>query len=256
MGKIITFINEKGGIGKTSTCMNLAWHLSDSKKILLVDMDGQRANLTFFLGIEKAPGLITMYNILTQEREAEDGIISVKKNLDIIPADNQVANFSQGTAKITRMKKVMAECREKYDYIFIDVNPTPNWSHVLALSGTDFCVIPMLPDVASLEANRGIAESIEEIKETANPDLKVLGIVFNKNNNRTNLSQAVSEIAEKMAEKLDTKVFKHKIRNTVKLSENVSLHMGITEYAPVSDGAEDIRLLADEIEEEVKRYGK
>ena len=251
MGKVITFINEKGGVGKTSVCFNLAWAFSDiGKKVLMIDLDGQRANLTYFCGIEKSTNLLTVYNILMEERDVKDTIIPVKEGVDIIPATVNVANLSQ-TAKISKMKQLIKEVEEDYDFIFIDVNPTPNWSHVLALSATEYAVIVMLPDITSLEGNMGIIESVSEVQGTTNPELKVLGLLFNKNENRTNLSKAVKDRAESMARSLDTYVFQNMIRNSVVLGENVITHKGITEYKKTSPAALDIYALADEIMERI-----
>lgn len=251
MSRITTFINEKGGIGKTSCCFNVAWELSKKNRVLMIDLDGQRANLTWFCGIEKTDDMVTMFNVLQAGESIQNAIVNVKENLDLVPATVIVSSLTQ-TAKIIRMKKALEEVKDLYDYVFIDVNPTPNWSHVLALSASDYIIIPMLPDPASLEANLGIAESVEEILETTNPNLKVLGILFNKNNNRTNLSKQVTAIAENMAEKLETKVFETKIRNAVVLSENAHVHQGITDYDPASNAAEDVRNLVKEIERMVR----
>ena len=249
----IAFINEKGGIGKSSSCFNTAWALSEKKKILMIDIDGQRANLTFFCGIKKTDDMDTIFNVLQTGTDIKDVIVPVKKNLDLIPANVNVSDLNQ-SAKITKLKHAIEEVSDKYDYIFIDVNPTPNWSHVLALSVSDFAVIPMLPDIASLEANKGIAESIEEIQNTTNSNLKVLGLLFNKNTNRTNLSHEVNDIAEKMAKSLNSKVFQTKIRVAVALSENINEHVGITEYAPSSPAAKDFRDFVKELEKEVKKH--
>ncbi len=251
MGKIITFINEKGGIGKTSCCFNLAWAMSEKKRILMIDLDGQRANLTFFTGIKKADDLPTMYNVLHEDKNIKDTILPVKRNLFIIPATSNVTNISQ-QAKITKIKKALSDIKKNYDFVFIDVNPTPNWTHVLSLSSSDYIIIPMLPDIASLEANKGIAESIEEILETTNPQLKVLGILFNKNTNRTILSKQVKSVADSVAAQLNTTVFETKIRDAVALSENIGLHIGVTEYNPKAPVSDDIISLAKEVERRVK----
>lgn len=247
MSQTITFINEKGGIGKTSTCFNLAWAMSEKEKILIIDLDGQRANLSFFAGIEKTDNMPTMYNVLNENEDIKNTIIHLKENLDIIPATSNVTNLSQ-SAKVSKMKKIIESIKSEYSKIFIDVNPSPNWTHVLSLSSADYVIIPMLPDITSLEANKGIAESIEEIKEVSNPNLRVLGIVFNKNTNRTVLSKQVKTVADKVAEQLGTKVFDTKIRDAVVLTESVALHKGVTEYAPKSAVAGDILTLAKEIE--------
>lgn len=251
MSVVISFINEKGGIGKTSVCFSTAWELSSHNKILMIDLDGQKANLTYFAGIDKIQERMTMAQVFQGSVEMKDIILSVKENLDIVPGNVTVSELSQG-AKVTRFRRSLEAVGEKYDYIFIDVNPTPNRSHLLALSCSNYLIIPMLPDIASLEANNGIAESIEEVKETTNPNLNVLGLLFNKYNGRTNLSKEVMAVTQEMAKSLDTKVFDTKIRNAVVLSENVYNHEGITEYAPKSNAAEDYRKLAKEIEESIK----
>lgn len=247
MGVVITFINEKGGIGKSSSCFNLAWAMSEKEKILMIDMDGQRSNLTFFTGTKKTDTTATIYNVLNEDLDIRKTIVNVKENLDLIPATSNVMNLSQNS-KITKLKRALESVREEYSKILIDVNPSPNWTHVLALSTSDYIIIPMLPDIASLEANKGIAESIEEILETTNPKLKVLGLLFNKNTNTTNLSKQVKEVAGLVAEQLNTTVFETKIRNAVVLSECIAFHKGVTEYDPKSAAAQDIYNLVEEIE--------
>lgn len=261
MAKVIAFINEKGGIGKTSCCFNAAWELSKKKKILLIDMDGQKANLSYFCGVQKEDDMITIFNVLNNGTSITQAIRQVvrkikkgntvedvvKDNLYVVPANAMVSNLNQ-TAKTSRFKKALEEIRDEYDYIFIDVCPTPNWSHFLTLSCSNYIIIPMLPDITSLEANKGIAESVQEVKETTNPNLKVMGIIFNRYTNRTNLSKQVEKMANKIAEQLDTQVFESKIRQAVVLSECVHEHIGITEYAAKSDVANDIVTFVKEIE--------
>lgn len=255
MGKVITFINEKGGIGKSSCCFNTAWEMSKNKKILIIDMDGQRANITFFCGVKKEDGMKTIFDVLSAGVSMSDCIVSVKKNLDLLPANSVVSQLGSNL-KVIRMIKAIKEIEADYDYIFIDVNPTPNWSHALALSASNYIIIPMLPDIASLEANNGIAESIEDIKFTANPNIKVLGILFNKNDNRTNLSKEVDAVANKMAKNLDTIVFKTKIRNGVAASENVSVHKGVTEYNKRASVSNDFVDFVKELTKRIKQVEK
>lgn len=248
--KTIAFINEKGGIGKTSCAFNIAWEMAKTNRILLIDLDGQKANLTYFCGVGKAEDMITMLNVLTEGTDPSDAIVTIKENLDLIPANTNLANIGQ-TAKISRMKRIIKDLADSYDYIFIDVNPTPNWTHVLALSAADYVIVPMLPDVTSLEASDGLKESVEEIKETANPNLKVMGLLFNKNINTTVLSREVKESAAKRAHKLSTEVFASSIRNATVLGECVSMHKGITDYAPRSAAAMDVKEVIQEIERRV-----
>lgn len=251
--KVITFINEKGGIGKTSTCFNTAWELAKDNRVLLIDLDGQRANLTYFCGVKKEEEMETIFDVLCRSKAVQDTIIEVKENLYIIPATVEVSNLTQ-TAKVSKFKKAIQSINSDYDYIFIDVSPSPNWGQYLALSASDYAIIPMLPDIASIEASNGIVESLEEILDTSNSNLKVLGILFNKYDTRTNLSKQVTRIANKLAEKLDTKIFDTKIRNSVSLSENVYVHKGITEYDKKSMAANDYINLIEEIKKELKDH--
>lgn len=259
--KTIVFINEKGGIGKTSCCFNIAWEMAKKKRILLLDLDGQRANLTYFCGMSKPDDLLTLYEVLQKNRQPKEAIVNVKENLDIIPATADVSKIARiATAKeiekiVNRMKQIVKEISPDYDYCFIDVSPSPNWGQFLALASSDFAIIPMLPDIASLEADNGVIESIQEVQKNSNSNLKVLGILFNRNDNRTNLSKQVKAISEKFAEKLESKIFASCIRNSVSMGENVYHHIGITDYDTNSSVAEDVRQLVNEIESEVLKNG-
>ncbi len=251
MGKVITLINENGGIGKTSLIFNTAWELSRGSKVLMIDLDGQKGNLTFFSGIKAAE--ITMYDVLERGKDIKDAIQNVKKGLDLIPADNDVTSISQ-KSKMTYMKKLMSSLKRSYDYIFIDVNPNPDWRHFLTLTSADFILIPMRPDPKALEGSNGIIESIMEAKEY-NRGLKILGMVINLYDKRTALGKDVIEAAEKRAVKLKGKVFKSKIRRCVALSENVQIHEGVTDYAPSSNAAADIKEFVKELKKEVQSRG-
>ena len=258
MGKIIVFMNEKGGLGKTSLVFNACHVLSGNKKkkrVLAIDMDAQMANLTYFTGTEKREDLPTMYNVLLQGGDIHDAIVSVKERFELIAATVKVANISS-FAKVSRMRKVMDSIRDEYDYIIIDVSPSPNHCHTLALAVSDYILIPVNPDVTSLKANEGMMETIEEVRDSSNPRLKVLGILFNKNENRTNLGSKVRALTERFAENLDTIVFDTKIRQNVALSECVAAHMGITEYSPRSNGAKDICAFVDEFVRRLEDDGR
>lgn len=249
MAVTITFINEKGGVGKTSACFNSAWELSRrGKKILMIDMDGQKANLTFFSGADgDSDNMKTMADVFRGDTDIKDTVRNVREDLDIIPADSSMSNLGM-EAKVVKFRKSISEIAGDYDLIFIDVNPAPGWSHYLSLSVSDFAVVVMLPDIASLEGNKGILETIEEIQGTTNPSLRILGFLFNKNNSRTVLAKQVTDAAESMAGSAGSSLFETKIRNTVTLSENVIAHTGVTEYAPASPAAEDINAFSDELE--------
>jgi len=253
MGKVIAFINEKGGVGKSSVCFNVAWALSEQgRKVLMIDLDGQRANLTYICGIEKVSNLLTMYDVLTAKTEVKRSVLVVEDNLHIIPATADVVALDRNNAQLEDMKKAVNALKNYYDYIFIDVSPTPNRGHALALAAADGVIIPMLPDITSLEANVGVIESIRLTQKEVNPGLAVYGIVLNKFTLRARLSIQVTEMANKMAKALNSKVFATKIRQGISMSENVGQHIGITAYDPKGKCAEDIKKLCKEIEEVCK----
>lgn len=249
MAQIIAYINEKGGVGKSSVCYNVGWALAEQgRKVLMVDLDAQRANLTFIAGIDKPAGLATLYDVLEHGLDVKKAVLVVEDRLHIIPATADVAGLYQNSS-LEAMQKSMDQLRPYYDYIFIDVSPTPNRGHALALAAADGVIIPMLPDVTSLEANMGVVESVSLAREKVNPHLKVLGVVLNKYTWRPLLSSQVTATANKMAGALGSRVFQTKIRQGVALAENVGQHLGVTAYAPKSKGAEDILKLCKEIEE-------
>ena len=234
VAEIITFINEKGGVGKTSVCFNSAWEVSArGKKVLLIDLDGQKANLSFFAGVSKE-NIVSMADVFKANADISSAIVRIKDNLDIVPANSSVANIDIMSAKVSKFKNVLAQIAGNYDFIFIDVNPTPSWSHFLSLSVSNFALIVLLPDIASLEGNKGILDTIDEIQQTNNSKLKILGFLFNKYNSRAMLSEQVLQIAKDIATQLNSRVFKYPIRQSSLLSEIVLKHKGITEYAPKS----------------------
>ena len=145
----------------------------------------------------------------------------------------------------------LKEVENEYDYVFMDVNPTPGRAHAMTLAVADYAIIPMEPDVLSLSGTSGIAETIEQFKEEANHNLKVLGIVFNKFSPRTNLAKDVYLETSKIARKLNTKIFDSTIRRGISLSELPASHAGITDYDPGSPVAEDIIRFTNEFEKEV-----
>ena len=255
MGRILSLMNEKGGVGKSSLTFSVAWRLAElGRRVLMVDLDGQMANLTYVAGVPQE-GCQTMADVLLRNVPLEQVIVPVsqspKELLFLVPANTSMAD-ALTTAKISRMKKAIASIRDAYDYIFLDVNPAPDWKHALTLSVLDCVAIVMLPDVLSLEANRGIIESIQEVQETMNPELKIAGLILNRYDSWTNLSRAVTGKALQMAQILQTSVFDTKVRKAVAMSESVFDHIGVTAYAPKSEVANDICKLTEELMEKIQ----
>lgn len=249
MAKVIGWVNEKGGVGKSTLCFNTGWYLGASldKKILYIDKDGQRANLSFFCNIKDRDDRKSMKDVLMDGYDINKAIVPVRENIDIIPGNVDLTEINK-TVTVSTMQDAIDSIQNKYDYIFIDVNPTPTRIHILTMGVSDYIIIPMLPDVATLEANLGVIETYNlVVEEKINPKLKIMGIVFNKYVSRLNLTEDVTKVTEKMVEKLDTKLFNTKVRNNIALSENISQHIGITDYDSKCNGSIDIVALTSEI---------
>lgn len=280
-GTSIAFVIEKGGTGKSTVAFNVGWALSEKKRVLLVDLDGQKANLSYFCGINKE-GIRTITDVLDGAVDLADAIVPVKDGLDILPGDNSLMDigspqhykaiskqsrfraFSKEHPEleagnvyqlflINEMQELIKEACNDYDYVLLDPNPSPNYLHTLALCSAQFIIIPVLPDAASIESDEGTAESLAIVKEAGiNEDVSVLGILFNRYTERTNLSKQVKELIEEFASEMGTSVFDSTIRNSVVLSECVGMHVGITDYRPSSPAAADVRAVATEIQRRIK----
>lgn len=253
MAKVITYINEKGGIGKTTICLNISWELAKKGyKVLMIDIDGQKSNLTYFIG-KADEAKKSLYDVLQNNIPPQDVILQVKENLYILPATLPITDLSPTIAPIKKVRAIIKQLRDDYDYIMIDVNPSPQWSHFLSMSVSDYVLIIMVPDAASVPAGYAIAETIEDVWENSNPNLKVLGVLFNMNDTNTVIGKEVRRVAQEYAEKINSKVLHTTIRRAVQLREYVTAHMGVTDYAPHAPVADDIRRLVEEVEREVNK---
>ena len=242
---VVTFTNEKGGIGKTSVPFHMGWYLATlGKKILYVDMDAQRANLSFVLNLKNKDDLKTIRDVIQDEVPIEDVVVDINDNISIVPANYRVKELNEND-KISTFVKEIREIEKNYDFVFIDVNPTPGQTHILAMAASDYIVCPTLPDVSCLEAMLGVLETYTWVKQNANKKLRILGFIFNVAD-KNSLSSEVYRIAKSRAEKFDTCVFDAKIRRNVDISKAVSAHVGVTEYAPKSNGAADYKAVTAE----------
>lgn len=238
-------MNEKGGIGKTSVQFHIGWYLASlGKKILFVDLDAQKANLSFVLNVKNRDELKTIRDVIQDGVSINDVIVNIKENISIVPANYRVKELNEDDNILIFMKAIQ-EIEKNYDFVFIDVNPTPGQTHVLAMAASDYIVCPTLPDVSCLEAMIGVFESYSWVKQNVNQKLKILGFIFNIAD-KNSLSAEVYRIAKNRAEKLGTCVFDTKIRRNVDISKAVSAHVGVTEYAPKSNGAADYRAVTGE----------
>lgn len=252
-GKVLTILQEKGGVGKSIATMNVAYYLSRTDKVLIIDLDGQAADITYYMlgnSVDNTSyNTLTIMDVFRGKKTLKEVILNVDKNIDIIPASVDVASLST-VNKVTVFRKMIKELSEIYDYIMIDVTPSPSQAHLLAMSAPNQNIIPIInADAASLKALLSLNLSIEDVRETSNPSVSYLGIIVNRYDSRTNISKEIVSQAERIAESLETSLFDTKIRQSVILSEQVMSHGSIFDYAPNSSAASDYEKIGAEIKQ-------
>lgn len=248
MGKIISIVNQKGGVGKTTTSVNLAAAIGlAGKKVLLVDADPQ-GNTTSGYGINKKSVQVSSYELLIGKGKTEQAIIKTEyKNVDIIPASIDLAAAEVDLIEIehreAQLKMALSVVREKYDYIFIDCPPSLGLITINALNASDTVLVPIQCEYFALEGLSQLMATVRQVKRLYNPTLEIEGIVLTMFDGRLNLTgQVVAEIKKFFADKL----YKSVIPRAVRLSEAPSYGMPIQYYDKRSKGSDAYNTLAKE----------
>ena len=239
MGKIIAIVNQKGGVGKTTTAVNLSAGVGlAGKKVLLVDADPQ-GNSTSGFGINKKQVKITSYELLIGSGRLEDAVVKTEfKNVDVVPSSMNLAAAEVDLIEINRresqLKMALASARENYDYIFIDCPPSLGLITINALNASDTVLVPIQCEFFALEGLSQLMSSVRQVKRLYNPTLEIEGILLTMYDGRLNLTaQVVAEIKKFFANKL----YKTVIPRAVRLSEAPSYGMPIQYYDKRSKGA-------------------
>ena len=254
MGSVLLFVNENGGVGKSSLIFNTAWEFSKKKKVLVIDLDGQSGNITRFFGVDKTEDMNTMLEIMEDRVPVEDAMVEVKKNLYLIPADSRVVELKQ-SENINQFKEQITDLKKKFDLIYFDVSPDPDFRHFLSMIVCDYLVIVLEPTAKSLMGVEGIYLSVKEVREYA-PDLKFLGLVLNKHNTRRPAkTRDIYAEMEVIGDAIGAKPFKTIITNYDSYDDAVARNKGITSTSPLSRPASEINKLCKEIEERLKKNG-
>lgn len=259
MGKAIAIFNQKGGVGKTTTNINLASCLAlKGKKVLVLDIDPQ-GNTTSGFGINKKTLDKTMYEVLVDGIKPTEAIIPTKvDNLDLMPASVELAGAEIELVELEtrekRLKKAVDYIKEDYEYIFIDCPPSLGLLTINSLTAVDSVLIPIQCEFYALEGVSQLMSTIDLVKKRLNKDLEIQGVILSMFDGRTNLSiQVVEEVKKYFKEKVYTTV----IPRNVRLAEAPSHGLPITEYDPRSKGAEAYMDFAEEfLEKEEEISGK
>ena len=254
MSKIIAIVNQKGGVGKTTTAVNLAAAVGISgKKVLLVDADPQ-GNSTSGFGVNKREVAFSSYDLLIGSQRAKTATLSTTfKNVDIIPANMDLAGAEVELISIenreAQLKKALSFVRGDYDYIFIDCPPSLGLITINALTASDTVLVPVQCEYYAMEGLSQLMSSVRQIKRLYNDSLELEGVVLTMFDGRLNLThQVVDELKRFFANKL----FNTTIPRAVRLSEAPSYGMPIQYYDKRSKGAKAYDELAREL---IKRNG-
>lgn len=249
MAQIISVANQKGGVGKTTTTVNLGACLASlGKKVLLVDMDAQ-GNATSGVGVRKPDVKQDIYDVLVNELSiAEATIVTEHENLNIVPATLQLAGaeieLTSMMARESRLKGSLAEVKNQYDYILIDCPPSLGHLTINSFTASDAILIPVQCEYYALEGLSQLLNTVRLVQKHFNPDLEIAGVLLTMYDARTNLG---TEVVEEVRKYFREKVYDTIIPRNVRLSEAPSHGLPIIDYDPRSRGAEVYQALAKEV---------
>lgn len=261
MMRTIALMNQKGGVGKTTTTVNLGAALAElGKKVCLIDLDPQ-AHLTINYGVDPSPNVVSLYDVLIEDRSFLEAVHKIEERIALVPSSIDLAAAEVELVSVVGREKILKEKIEQaqhdFDYLLLDCPPSLGLLTVNALAIATEVIIPMQPHFLALQGVAKILETVQLVSRRINPNLKVSGVVLTMFDSQTKLSNEVvaelkrfiEEAAGKPLPWAEARIFKTKIRRNIKLAESPSFGQHILKYEPTSNGAADYRALAREVVE-------
>ena len=249
MGRIIAIANQKGGVGKTTTTINLSACLAEKgQKVLAIDMDPQ-GNMSSGLGLDKDSIDKTIYDMIIGENDVEEVIDhGTIENLDILPSNVDLSAVEIELIDVDNkefiVKDAIQKIRDNYDYIIIDCPPSLSLLTINAMTTADSVLVPIQCEYYALEGLSQLIHTVELVKERLNSTLEIEGVVFTMYDARTNLSL---QVVENVKDNLQQNIYKTIIPRNIRLAEAPSYGTPINQYDPKSAGAESYMRLAEEV---------
>ncbi len=259
--RIIALMNQKGGVGKTTTTVNLGAALAEAgKKVCLIDLDPQ-AHLTINYGVDPDPSQVSLYDVLIEDRGFLEAVMKVQENIALVPSSIDLAAAEvELVTKLGRellLRKKIEAAKHDFDFILLDCPPSLGLLTINALACASEVIIPMQPHFLALQGVAKLLETVQLVNRRMNPKLKVSGIVLTMFDSQTKLTQEVMNELENFIEAAagkqlpwaEAKIFDTKIRRNIKLAEAPSFGQTIIQYGSHCPGAQDYRSLAIELME-------
>ena len=248
MAKVISVTNQKGGVGKTTTSINLAASLvKKDKRILLIDMDPQ-GNASVGCGVDTEEVENTIYDLLLGDTTAKEAIVKTECGVDVLSANGDLAGAQvellNEIGRELKLQKALAPIQNDYDYIFIDCPPALNVLTINALVASDSVMIPMQCEYFALEGLSALIATVRKIRETLNPKLSIEGLLRTMFDGRNSLS---NEVSRQLQTHFGKKVYQTVVPRNIRLAEAPSYGEPAISYAPTSKGAKAYLELADEV---------